>query len=46
MQEAFLRAYRSLNTNRVGASFMAWIGRVTVNACCGYLKLLTRTGLE
>ena len=37
-QDAFLRAYKSLNTYRVGESFMAWIGRVTVNVCRDYLK--------
>lgn len=37
-QEAYLRAYKSLHTYRVGESFTAWIGRIVANVCCDYLK--------
>lgn len=32
-QEAYLRAFRSLHTYRLGASFEAWLTRITVHAC-------------
>jgi len=37
-QEAYLRAFKSLGTYKVGESFTAWIGRITANVCCDYFK--------
>lgn len=33
VQEAYLRAFRSLHTFRLGASVEAWLTRITVHAC-------------
>jgi len=37
-QEAFLRAYKSLDTFRLGESFTAWIGRIVANVCFDQMK--------
>jgi RNA polymerase sigma-70 factor (ECF subfamily) len=37
-QEAFLRAFKSLGTYRIGESFIAWIGRIVANVCCDHAK--------
>ena len=37
-QEAYLRAYKSLGTYRIGESFTAWMGRITANVCCNYFN--------
>ncbi|MDR0498695.1 MAG: sigma-70 family RNA polymerase sigma factor [Holophagales bacterium] len=37
-QEAYLRIFKSLDSYRIGESFMAWVGRITANVCFDYLK--------
>jgi RNA polymerase sigma-70 factor (ECF subfamily) len=37
-QEAFLRAYKSLDTFKLGESFTAWIGRIAANVCFDQMK--------
>jgi len=37
-QEAYLRIFKSLDSYRIGESFIAWAGRITANVCCDYLK--------
>jgi RNA polymerase sigma-70 factor (ECF subfamily) len=37
-QEAFLRAFKSLDTYRLGESFTAWLGRIVANVCFDYMK--------
>jgi len=37
-QEAFLRAFRSLGTFRLGDPFSAWIGRICANVCFDLMK--------
>ncbi len=37
-QEAFIKAFRSLDTYRKGAVFAAWIYRITSNLCIDYFR--------
>jgi RNA polymerase sigma-70 factor (ECF subfamily) len=37
-QDAYIRAFRSLGSYRVGESFTAWIARIAANVCCDHLK--------
>jgi RNA polymerase sigma-70 factor (ECF subfamily) len=37
-QEAFLRAFKSLGTYRIGESFVSWIRRIVANVCCDHAK--------
>ena len=37
-QEAFIKAYRSLNRFRGDAAFKTWLMRITANQCKDYLK--------
>lgn len=47
VQEAFLRAYRSLDRFELGSSFMAWFGKIVVNVCIDhYRKQKKRRSVE
>jgi RNA polymerase sigma-70 factor (ECF subfamily) len=43
VQEAFISAFRSLDTFAGGASLATWLHRITVNACLMRLRKLKRT---
>jgi RNA polymerase sigma-70 factor (ECF subfamily) len=45
-QEAYLRIFKSLDSYRIGESFMAWAGRVTANVCCDYQKKRERGAID
>jgi len=42
-QEVFTKLFFSLHRFRLGASFEAWLHRITVNQCCDYLRKRKRT---
>lgn len=43
-QEAFLKAYRSLNSFQSKSSFYTWLYRISINTCLDWMKSRNRRG--
>ena len=46
VEEAFIKAYRSISKFEIGRSFYAWISRIAVNNAINYLKKEKRANVQ